>query len=80
MQRSQNSGAAAICAESHIIRSRRRLNDSQQRNATSSRDLGIEDRIKVGGHMEHVSGHNTFNVLFMVSFFASFVVVMLHFG
>jgi hypothetical protein len=30
--------------------------------------------------MEHISGHNTINVLFMVSFFASFVVVMLHFG
>jgi hypothetical protein len=30
--------------------------------------------------MEHVSGHLTFNTLFMVSFLASFVVVMLHFG
>jgi hypothetical protein len=30
--------------------------------------------------MEHTSSHNSFNLLFMVSFLASFVVVMLHFG
>jgi hypothetical protein len=30
--------------------------------------------------MEHLSRHNAFNVLFTVSFFASFVFTLLHFG
>jgi hypothetical protein len=35
---------------------------------------------ELGAQMEHATTHNTFNILFMVSFFASFLVVMLHFG
>jgi hypothetical protein len=30
--------------------------------------------------MEHASNHNSFNTLFTLSFFASFVAVLLHFG
>ena len=30
--------------------------------------------------MDHASDHNSFGVLFVMSFFASFVGVMLHFG
>jgi len=30
--------------------------------------------------MEHVSNHNTFNILFILSFFASIAVVMFRFG
>ena len=30
--------------------------------------------------MEYSSSHNAFNILFMVSFFASFVFTLLHFG
>jgi hypothetical protein len=30
--------------------------------------------------MEHTSSHSSFNLLFRVSFFASFVAVLAHFG
>jgi hypothetical protein len=30
--------------------------------------------------MEQVSGHNAFNVLFILAFFASFALVMVQFG
>jgi hypothetical protein len=35
---------------------------------------------KKGASMEQVSNHNAFNILFAVSFFASFALVMIHFG
>jgi hypothetical protein len=30
--------------------------------------------------MEHVESHNTFNILFILSFFASIAIVMVQFG
>jgi len=32
------------------------------------------------GSMEYASSHNAFNLLFTISFFASFVFTLLHFG
>jgi hypothetical protein len=79
MQRSQNLIAAATCVERHIVPLGQRLNKGHGRSAAWSRkNKKIETEL--GAQMEHATTHNTFNTLFMVSFFASFLVVMLHFG
>jgi hypothetical protein len=42
----------------------------------ATRAVGMDLEIAV----EHASSHNTFGILFIVTFFASFAAVMIHFG
>lgn len=76
----QKRAAAATCVERHIGPLKRRLNTRHERIAARDRDPGNRDRRELEAVMEHASSHSSFNTLFMVSFFASFVMVMLHFG
>jgi hypothetical protein len=80
VRRSQNLSVMATCVERHIGASRRRLHHKHRGRAAFGRDVKGEDGTSLEAHMEHTSSHSSFNLLFMVSFFASFVAVLAHFG
>ena len=62
------------CAKRHIVLSRIELPDAYREGVFS----GLRRRME--GVMEELSRHNALNILFTVSFFASFVFTLLHFG
>jgi hypothetical protein len=61
---------APICGERRII-----PDQAESKNDTNGRQAAI-----FGGSMGHAENQDCFNILFVLTFFASFAMVVVHFG
>ena len=61
---------ARTCGERHIVLTKAGLEQRQRTTGTTF----------LGATMGHAESHNSFNILFVLTFFASFAMVVVHFG